>query len=323
MRERPRSSRMNGAMAGRPRGPTLAKVWAVRISARIPQRALTGGGTGGRPPRRGGPPRCPPRSSLPSFPRPGWGSRVRESGAARAAPPPPPPTGGTSGGVAPGWSSGSSPWMWTDTSAARLRETSQTRSVPDGWSAEVMTAGIPRPWQTSTMSWASVATSRSDRSGDWRARLKTWATMGTPAISRSTFRGRRVEWRRAGMTPRTLRSGIGRARQGAAARVPVAGDGAREPGARGCGVVGDQRPDESGDLEVGDITPRALRPNLDLAERLRHCLGRNPVEQHAVGDLAGQLEHPGAQGAQVDRHRLRRRGRGGGENAGLVETPPE
>src|SRR6266508_6404554 len=35
-----------------------------------------------------------------------------------------------------------------------------------------------------------------------RSRLKTCTTMGSPAISRSTLRGSRVEERRAGMTPR-------------------------------------------------------------------------------------------------------------------------
>ena len=36
---------------------------------------------------------------------------------------------------------GSSPWMFTYTSAARARDTSQSRSVPEAWSPRVITAG--------------------------------------------------------------------------------------------------------------------------------------------------------------------------------------
>ena len=34
---------MSGAMAGMPSGPTLAMVWAAMMSARMPQRLVTGG----------------------------------------------------------------------------------------------------------------------------------------------------------------------------------------------------------------------------------------------------------------------------------------
>jgi len=62
--------------------------------------------------------------------------------------------------------------------------------------------------QVVTTSSESVATRRSDRKSDWRARRKTWAIIGAPAISRRTFLGSRVESSRAGMTPRILKSAI-------------------------------------------------------------------------------------------------------------------
>ena len=40
--ESPRLSRISGAMAGMPSGPTLAMVWAVMIRARMAQRLVTG-----------------------------------------------------------------------------------------------------------------------------------------------------------------------------------------------------------------------------------------------------------------------------------------
>src|SRR5438094_10396286 len=91
-----------------------------------------------------------------------------------------------------------------DVGGARLA-TSQTRSVPDGWSADVRIAGTPCRAQAWTTSSASVATNTSARSGERRAASQTWTTRGLPAMSRSTLRGRRVEPRRAGTTPRAVR----------------------------------------------------------------------------------------------------------------------
>src|SRR5438132_9869514 len=62
---------------------------------------------------------------------------------------------------------------------------------------------MPCPRQAASTSSESVATRRSVRSGDRRARAYTWQSIGRPAMSRSTLRGSRVDCSRAGMTPRT------------------------------------------------------------------------------------------------------------------------
>src|SRR5438552_596467 len=62
---------------------------------------------------------------------------------------------------------------------------------------------MPCARQAASTSSESVATRRAVRSGDRRARAYTWQSIGRPAMSRSTFRGSRVDWSRAGMTPRT------------------------------------------------------------------------------------------------------------------------
>src|SRR6266496_2223165 len=52
--ESARSSRISGAMDGTPSGPTLAKVWAAMIRARMPQRPTVGPGLLTRSGRRRG-----------------------------------------------------------------------------------------------------------------------------------------------------------------------------------------------------------------------------------------------------------------------------
>src|SRR5262245_12842164 len=300
--------------------------------------------------------------------------------------------GSTSCAMWPGVMNGSSPWMLTYTSAAWLCAISHTRSVPDGWSTEVMTTGMSRRRQTATTSSASVATRTRPRSGARRAASYTHATSGRPAISRSTLRGSRVEARRAGITPRT-ESAIGsgeraeRAHQRGAigtgggeghdhrlrepgsrelgdalaadglvaddaetiehagrhplhgaraiARAPrrayrrdlvgiaggaeergidvdrgVAGDVARQRLAGGRRVVGDAGADERGDLEALERAPGPPRAYLHMGDRGAHRLGRDPVQQHAVGDFASELQHFRTERGQVHAHRRFRQRRG-------------
>ncbi len=79
-----------------------------------------------------------------------------------------------------------------------------TRSVPLGSSGEVSSTGQPLARQSAAISSASVATTTWSSWGQARAASYTQASMGRPAISRRILRGRRVEARRAGMTPRVL-----------------------------------------------------------------------------------------------------------------------
>src|SRR5579859_1312597 len=65
-----------------------------------------------------------------------------------------------------------------------------------------MATGMPRSRQTLATSSESVATRTSSIWPLATAALHTHSTIGLPAISRNTLRGRRVEARRAGMTPR-------------------------------------------------------------------------------------------------------------------------
>src|SRR5436190_12868304 len=110
--------------------------------------------------------------------------------------------GPSSVSMCPQVTSGSSPWMFTYTSAMRSRDTSQIRSVPEACCDDVITAGMWCVWQARTTSSLSVATRMSLNKEHARARLKTWTTMGTPPISRRTLRGSRVDCIRAGITAR-------------------------------------------------------------------------------------------------------------------------
>src|SRR5439155_13988117 len=67
----------------------------------------------------------------------------------------------------------------------------------------------------------------------------------------------------------------------------VAGDLPRQGLARRGLVVGHARADERGDLEAGERPAGLARADLEVLDRGRHRLGRNPVQDHAVGDLAG------------------------------------
>ena len=84
----------------------------------------------------------------------------------------------------------------------------------------------------------------------------------------------------------------------------VARDVSRQRLARGGGVVGDARADERGDLEIGERAAGLLRPGFEVLDRGRHGLGRDPVQHHPVGDLAGQLEHLRPERREDDAHRL-------------------
>src|SRR5207245_1122611 len=90
----------------------------------------------------------------------------------------------------------------------------------------------------------------------------------------------------------------------------VAGDLARQGLAGGGHVVRHARADERGDLEAVERPPSAARPGLEALDRSRHGLWRDPVQDRAVGDLAGQLQHLGSERGEKDAHRLGRRGRG-------------
>src|SRR6266571_1649710 len=98
-----------------------------------------------------------------------------------------------------GRASGSSPWIFTYTSAAMRCATSYTRSVPLRCLSEVICAFHPRACASCKTSSESVAMSTSRNSGDFFAASYTRAIICCPAISRSTLRGSRVEARRAGM----------------------------------------------------------------------------------------------------------------------------
>jgi methylmalonyl-CoA/ethylmalonyl-CoA epimerase len=65
--------------------------------------------------------------------------------------------------------------------------------------------------------------------------------------------------------------------------------------------------DARGDLDRLGVAPRALRRLAHHRHRLRHVLGREPVEDDAVGDLARHTQHPGPERGHVDGHRPGRR----------------
>ena len=60
---------------------------------------------------------------------------------------------------------------------------------------------MPRSRQAAATSSVSVATTTGSMRPLDRAARHTHSTIGRPAIGRSTLRGRRVEWSRAGITP--------------------------------------------------------------------------------------------------------------------------
>ncbi|MNS63500.1 hypothetical protein D3C72_965960 [compost metagenome] len=104
--------------------------------------------------------------------------------------------------------SGSSPCtLTTMSSSARPSRvaTSARRSVPDGWSARVITASTPCAAQASATAAASVATTVRRADEAW-ARSATRTIIGCPPISASGLFGRRVEASRAGIT--TVKAGM-------------------------------------------------------------------------------------------------------------------
>src|SRR5258705_9543271 len=133
-----------------------------------------------------------------------------------------------------------------------------------------------------------------------------------PALAGDTLSGggapRRPPWTRAGPAgPATwgIRAAAGR-------RV-----------ARRRQAVGAARADDRRDLDSGRRPPRGRGPRLQMLDRGRDGLGRNPVQDHAVRDLARELQHLGPQGSQDDANRLLRRRGGKAEVLDPVELALE
>ncbi len=108
-----------------------------------------------------------------------------------------------SSSMSEGSMSGSSPWiftMWVASGTARTA--SAIRSVPVGWSGEVITAFPPKAMTASWMRLSSVATRiSSSRAHCWQRSQTCWIN-GFPAMRWRGFPGKRVEPQRDGRTPR-------------------------------------------------------------------------------------------------------------------------
>ena len=81
----------------------------------------------------------------------------------------------------------------------------------------------------------------------------------------------------------------------------IAGHDRPRRGRGRAGVVGQAAVHDAGDLDRCRIPPGRSRGRADDAGRLARLGRRHQVEYHAVGDPAGQLEHPRPERGQVDR----------------------
>ena len=81
---------------------------------------------------------------------------------------------------------------------------------------------------------------------------------------------------------------------GVGVHVEVGGDHAPPDGAHHVGVL------RGDDEDAGHDLMALAAGALELGHRLADVLGAQPVEDHPVGLLAGQVEHAGAQGGHVD-----------------------
>mmetsp|Transcript_6315 Transcript_6315/g.25626 ORF Transcript_6315/g.25626 Transcript_6315/m.25626 type:complete len:378 (+) Transcript_6315:2469-3602(+) len=125
--------------------------------------------------------------------------------------------------------SGSSPCTLTTTASSgrpNCPTASARRSLPEGWSARVLSACTPCAAQAAMTSGASVATTTWPAS-DAAARRATWTIIGSPARSASGLLGSRVDASRAGMmTVKLIRASFDRReRNRCAGRVRVPGPG--------------------------------------------------------------------------------------------------
>ena len=100
---------------------------------------------------------------------------------------------------------GSSPWMFTTMSQFSADAISATRSVPERWSVRVKRATAPKRRASERMRSSSVAMMVRVRYRACEARSHTCWSIDFEEIWERTLPGKRVEAKRAGITPRILR----------------------------------------------------------------------------------------------------------------------